>query len=307
MRSFSGNHTLPPTPTEPQFIYSFEEIGPDLPRPPLSAIRAMFSAGLMVSPAGWQKMPFETRRALCAAGARAVPDATAVKELLRPVPPTAMKFVGVARDPDREAPPAAILRAVEPIWPMTAHDWQSLTSLDRFVLLTLHGNTLLLGRAVTEIVRALGRSGLLASFWRGDLAHVELRMSAEALEQISSPAFLDGRALLLARTAGVRAARVTPELLDMAAHLPVGPVELDWALRPAEGYVLFQAHASTWEGAFAPAAALLAATTAAVALRDMLRGVDDGASISFASVVAEAWQAGSGLFVDEATIHFSGG
>lgn len=292
--------------SEPSYLYLFEEIGPDLHRPPMAAMRALFTSGIMVSPTGWRELPGEARKALCIEGTRATVSSTTVRALLREASLAHVKLVGAVKDPDRETPPAHLRKALEGIWPLTDDDWQSLTSLDRFVLFTVAPNSRLLARAVVEIMQQLGDAGALSPFWRGDVAHVELSLSPAALSAINSQTFYDGRSLALARSAGVKAARATSDLLDLTSQEPIGNVELDWLVRPGNNSVLFQAHASTWNGAFAQAASLLAACATAVALRDMLRDIDRTASISIATIACETWQVGSGMFADEATAFYEG-
>jgi molybdenum cofactor biosynthesis enzyme len=125
----------------------------------------------------------------------------------------------------------------------------------------------------------------------GMLARCEVRMSDDAYQYLGDYRFHAGRAGVLARASGVRAARWLTDVIDAHAETSVGPVELEWGPMRGGG-VLWQAHVSTSEGAFSPTASLLAATTAAVAMVDLVREIDGAAQILGASISDEPWMFG---------------
>jgi hypothetical protein len=129
-------------------------------------------------------------------------------------------------------------------------------------------------------------------------------MSRQALGELAGGLVQGGKAVVLARTAGVRAARGAHEVLDGYAEKYAGPVELDARLDASLGGYVWQAHVSTAEGEFFAAASMLAAVTAAVALRDSIAAKDPTSTIDKIALCEEAWSVGSGAFGDEATVTY---
>jgi molybdenum cofactor biosynthesis enzyme len=289
---------------EPPFLYAFEDIPPGLPRAPMSAVRALHAAGMQVGPRGWSSLTLETRMALCIEGTRAHISGTTVGALLRGLPLEHLRLIHRMSGAEASAAPIGVASVAGPLGPRLAELWPSLTPLDRYVLRALTSNSRLFDRAAHEILGALLPGG---APWVGEVGRAELWLSVEALERLCSHSFLDGHAFLLARTAGLRAARAVPDLFDLASASSAGLIELDWrVLRDGGARVLWQAHVSTWEGVFEPLSSMMAAGTSAMAARDMVRGVDPTASVGAVMVRSEAGQVGSGLFADEATGFYGG-
>ena len=287
--------------------YRFEELSDDMPRPPLAAQRALLHAGILASPRGWVALQIEVRVAIAREGLQGLVDVKAVRALAEHIPPKLLKLVPKTADPNPDQIPPGVGRALGPARPLTDAEWRTLRAVDRSVLVSLSANARLLSRAYDELAAALGKSGsALAVRWVGALAHCEVRMNPRALHELMDPDFLGGRALVLARVAGIRAARRVAETFDLHAESAPGPVELDWHASPKGDQILWQGHVSTWEGAFFPAASLLAATTAAAALIDMVRTSDPSAHLANASIREEDWLVGSASASrDEATAMYS--
>lgn len=292
-----------------RFCYAFEELNEDLPRPPKAALRAMFSAGILVSPRGWKSLSNETRQALATEGTREQINVVMVAELLKEAPPGHIRLVARTADPPVDQVPPAVLKALGPTRSISASEWASLRALDRYVIASLAANTRLLWRALDEFASEPGskltKGG--GQSWSGALAHCEVHCHPNAIERLTSSKYLDGRAFVLARVAGVRAARRTSEMLDLQVETVSGPAELDWGPTKQPGVLLWQAHVSTWDGEFFPAASLLAVSTAAVALYDMVKEIDPTASIGSAGIVEEPWRVGSagGFEREESTAVYS--
>jgi molybdenum cofactor biosynthesis enzyme len=285
-------------------LYQFEELSGDLPRPPLVAVRALLTAGIVPSPRGWTALSVETRVALARLGLDGVVDVTAVRELAQQIPPRHLKLVSKSRDPNPDAVPPEVARALGPARPLSNVDWRLLRAVDRAVLVSLAANSRLLARAYDELMAALGKAPSEArALWSGAIAHCEVRANDDALERLGSSVFLDGQALILARVAGIRAARRIAETFDLHAESATGPVELASMVRLQQGCVVWQAHVSTWDGAFFPAASLLASTTAATALFDMIKELDPQAQVTAGAIREEAWNAGGPA--EEATSVYS--
>jgi len=292
-----------------RFSYAFEELTEDLPRPPKAALRAMFAAGILVSPKGWKTLSTETRQALALEGTRDTVNLVMVSELLKEAPPGQIRLVARTADPSIDAVPAPVLKALGPTRTITQPQWATLRALDRYVIASLAANTRLLWRALDELSAVPGSQLPKAGgqSWSGALAHCEVHCHPNAIERLTSPKFLDGKAFVLARVAGVRAARRASELFDLQSETATGPAELDWGPTKQAGVLLWQGHVSTWDGEFFPAASMLAVSAAAVALYDMVKEIDPTASIGAAGIVEEPWRVGGagGFDREESTAVYS--
>lgn len=284
-------------------IYAFEEIGPDLQRPPMAARRALLGAGVSVPLETWQSLPIETRRGLVEEGTRDVINDVNVKSAVSPVMKR-IRFVGLVKDPPVDTIPTAVNDALRSFHPLTVDEWRRLRPLDRYVLVALAGNSRLLWRAMEELSGDQLSSVKLRP-WVGPLARAEVKMNIQALSELSGGLLLDGKALILARTAGVRAARHAHEILDGYSEKYAGPVELDSRIDLQDGACILQAHVSTTDGEFFAAASVFAVATAAAALRDVVSSRDPKATIEHVTLREEAWSVGSAAFGDEATIAMS--
>jgi molybdenum cofactor biosynthesis enzyme len=283
-------------------IYAFEDVPEDLPRPPMAAMRAFLAAGVVLSPRGWSALTLDARRTFLVAGSQPIVDAVGVQAALRQATVSEVRLVPRVLDPNPNVIPEALVAALGPHGRMTTAAWAQLRPVDRYVLATLALNTRLLFRALNEIVPDTRSADLP---WKAAVAHVEIVMHPRTVERLKSPGFLDGRAFMLARVAGVRAARRAQETFDLRSERATGPIELDWGPLDEPGAILWQAHVSSWDGAFYPAAALVAASTAAVAIADMVAEEDKAVAIRVASIADEPWMVG-GESREQPTTVFSG-
>jgi len=188
------------------YVYAFEEIPDDLPRPPMAALRALQSKGYLVSPRGWRDLPLEVRQALAREGAREEVGGPNLEAAIRRISLQHVKMMPSAREPSADQVPPELTAALGPLRGLSADEWRGLRALDRRVLALLASNTRLLGRAVAEILpeepisgRSRGPSALVA--------RCEIALRPDVLEQVLDPGFQGGRAFVLARVAGRRAAR----------------------------------------------------------------------------------------------------
>ena len=275
-------------------IFAFEDIPEaDLPRPPLCALRALRVTGISLTRAGWGAMPLDARRELALAGARDAVITPEVQRIIESAPIREIKLVPRIDEPPEDRVPALVVGALGPTRPITLEFWRAVRSLDRHVLTMFVNNTRLMWRAVAEIAlrSRYGDAVLPTRGWTGTLAHAEVHMPVEVAQKLSSPKFLDGRGCILARVAGIRAARWASEILDFHAAQPTGPVEVGYSLDPGvrPGVVVWQAHVSTLEGEFSPSASMLAAMTAAAALHDIVARAGGNAVIESARLIDEPW------------------
>jgi molybdenum cofactor biosynthesis enzyme len=285
-------------------VYAFEELGEDLPRPPLAALRALLLSGVVISPNGWRALSREAKHGLATHGSLDTITPEVVRSLLRGAPLGEMKLVRATSEPRPDVPPPGLARAFGPGRTVGPIEWQSFRPIDRFVLSALQSNSRLVCRALEEISRYAGREMRIDAPWIGPVARAEVQIRRDAVLRLSSNDFLDGRGLVLARASGLRAGRRTCDVFDLHAHDDMGVIEIDWLVSIDSGVVLWQAHASSWEGIFSPVGSLAAVTTAAIAIIDMLRADDPNAKLLYAGVQEESWRVGSQLFQDDATIAY---
>ena len=285
-------------------LYDFE--GPldmaRLERPPLCALRALRLTGMLLSREGWEATPHESRLKISLAGSQPVVDTNVVRDALMESPPRQMKMFQRLSDPTPTSVPEGIQRALGPGRSIPTEVWAQLRPIDRHVLSMIRGNTRLLWRAIEEIGVAIqGAEPGTESAWTGEVAHVEIRMKQSTARKIEDPTFLDGRALILARVAGLRAARRAGELMDLHSQITTGAVELGFRVgytgRPAR--ILCQAHVSSVLGEFFRAGSLLAAATASVTLADLMSEHDSSVRIEEARVAEQPWLVGDD---DETTL-----
>jgi molybdenum cofactor biosynthesis enzyme len=289
-------------------IYEFEEIGQDLPRPPLAARRALLCSGVAVPLDTWQSLPLPARQTIAQEGTKDAISEFVVKNAVSSVLKR-IRFMGPVKDPPLDPIPQPVVDALRALRPLTVGEWQQLRPLDRYTLVALSGNSRLLYRAIEEMTN--GPASKLSSIklrpWVGPLAHAEVRMSRLAFGDLAAGNVQGGKALVLARAAGVRAARAARDVIDGYAEKWTGPVELDARLdAEISGYV-WQAHVSTSDGEFFAAASVLAASTAAVAMRDAIASRDPAATVGGVSLKEATWSVGSGQFGDEATVTMNAG
>ncbi|MCC6648448.1 MAG: hypothetical protein IT374_23120 [Polyangiaceae bacterium] len=247
-------------------IYHFEDIGIDLGRQPLAVLRALRAVGVALSPQGWAAMTIDARTRLCQLGAEGAFAEDQVQDCLRGVDMRRVRMVERSRpNPKPSERTQALLTSLS----APPGLWERIEPLDRWVLRALSEglNSRLFQRAYVEIARRTGLHTRLSDV-TATIARCELWLSGPAVSAVRSPDLEEGRALVLARASGLRAARQSPMILDHLAEVEVGPIEVGatmWKDR-----VLWQAHASSVEGVFLGTSSLLCVAAAAVALGEML-------------------------------------
>ena len=107
---------------------------------------------------------------------------------------------------------------------------------------------------------------------REAVAEAEVRMSAAAVRAIRRKQVRKGDPLQTARLAGIMAAKRTAELIPLCHPLQLSHVDVDMRPRP-RGYVI-RARVRTLGRTGVEMEALVAVTTAALTLYDMLKAVD---------------------------------
>ncbi|MEW5914259.1 MAG: cyclic pyranopterin monophosphate synthase MoaC [Thermodesulfobacteriota bacterium] len=109
-------------------------------------------------------------------------------------------------------------------------------------------------------------------------ARARVSLSPATLELLASGGLPKGDAFAVARLAGIMAAKQTPALIPLCHPLPLSSVQVE--LTPEEASVLIEARVATTAPTGVEMEALTAAAVAALALYDMIKGVERGAAIS---------------------------
>jgi len=106
-----------------------------------------------------------------------------------------------------------------------------------------------------------------------------IRMQAETLQQIESGSHKKGDVLVIARVAGIMAAKKTAELIPLCHPLSLSHIEITLELNPAENTVYCQAHVETTGQTGVEMEALQAVQTSLLTIYDMCKAIDRGMTI----------------------------
>lgn len=113
-----------------------------------------------------------------------------------------------------------------------------------------------------------------------------VRCSAEVVAALRDHTVPKGDVLAVARIAGIQAAKRTPELLPLAHVIGVHGVGVD--LRLDDDGVAIDATVRTADRTGVEMEALTAVSVAALAIVDMVKGIDKGTSIENVRIVAKS-------------------
>ena len=112
------------------------------------------------------------------------------------------------------------------------------------------------------------------------VAGCEVLMKRETLELLRSGTLKKGDAFTVAKTAGILAAKRTPELIPLCHPLPLEYIEIRFFDRPNGNGIFIEAETRTTAKTGVEMEALMAASLAALTLYDMAKGYDPGMVIS---------------------------
>lgn len=107
-----------------------------------------------------------------------------------------------------------------------------------------------------------------------------MQLSAEAMDAVNRNALAKGDAFTVAKIAGIQAAKRTAELIPLCHPLPIDHLEVTFASDPEARAIRVTAFASTTAKTGIEMEAFVAASVAALALYDMVKAVDPGATIT---------------------------
>ena len=111
-------------------------------------------------------------------------------------------------------------------------------------------------------------------------ARVTLKMKAATLAAVRAGQLAKGDVLGVARTAGILAAKRTPELIPLCHPLRLTRVEVSFEARPRRGELTVEARVRTVDKTGVEMEALTAAGVAALTVYDMVKALEKGVTIT---------------------------
>jgi cyclic pyranopterin phosphate synthase len=115
---------------------------------------------------------------------------------------------------------------------------------------------------------------------REAVAHALVRMRPATLRAVQRGNAPKGDVLGVARTAGILAAKRTPELIPLCHPLRLTRVEVSFDARPARGELAIEARVRTVDKTGVEMEALTAAGVAALTVYDMVKALEKGVTIT---------------------------
>src|SRR5262247_2812703 len=115
---------------------------------------------------------------------------------------------------------------------------------------------------------------------REAVAQVIVKMRAATLHAIRAGQLAKGDVLGVARTAGILAAKRTPELIPLCHPLRLTRVEVSFDVRPRRGELAVEARVRTVDKTGVEMEALTAAGVAALTVYDMVKALEKGVTIT---------------------------
>jgi cyclic pyranopterin phosphate synthase len=275
-------------------LYSFDRAGPNLDLVPLAARRALDRAGCKLSLAAWRGLPLILRRELVNLGGEVQVQTERVQAVCAGATPSAEAVPPQAELP-ADAPAPEVVEAYRAVGRLSAAIWSQLTPLARYALAkvaTSHDgeradaaykeivgfsqvSTHLTARGDVQMVNVAAKPETL----RRAEAESRVRMSRAAFELLAANAAPKGDVLGTARIAGIMAAKKTPDLIPLCHALALTHVSVELSLQPDEHSVFIRASVETLGKTGVEMEALVAASTAALTVYDMLKASDRGMQI----------------------------
>ncbi len=275
-------------------LYQFDGISSELELVPLAARRALDRAGRKLSLEAWRNLDHAARRELVQLGSERDVDVSRVVSVAgqaRPAPHS----IDSVDDPPVDAPPAELLLQLGAGRPVPDNVWALLSPLDRYVLCKVasRGKPERLEAAYREIVGQSAHSSHVGPQGgvrmvsvsqkqptaRRALAESWVTMSAEAFERLESASSPKGDVLGTARLAGIMGAKRTSDLIPLCHPLSLTHAEVRFESHAAEHRVRVLAEVEVIDRTGVEMEAMMAASTAALTIYDMLKSIDRSMSI----------------------------
>lgn len=284
-------------------LYAFDEDTEGLELVPLAARRALDHAGLKMSRKGWRSLPLAARRSIVDLGSARTVDVATVARACKPAEPAAERG-DVVEDPPAKAPPQVVTQAFGTERPIADAVWAGLSPLDRYVLwkVASKGRPERMAAAYQEIVGASALSTHLApgggvrmvdvaekiATQRTAIAESRVTMGGEAFARLERADAPKGDVLGTARLAGIMAAKRTADLIPLCHPIALTRVAVELKLEPGERSVHVTATVEAFDRTGVEMEALVAASTAALTVYDMLKAFDRSMQISGTRLVAKS-------------------
>lgn len=268
-------------------VFRFEKIGEDLPIMPYAVRRLLDLSGLHLSLAAWEKLPIGRRRALVEEGARPVPSG-GVEDLLQGADPPATSVPKRCMEND-PAKLQEVRNALGTSRPLTDAVWARLSPLARYAFLKNAAKTEKLPSIYDEVVGhglthldPHGEAHMVsveakAVSARRAVAAAEVHLSEEVRRHIREGRVPKGDVLATARIAGIMAAKRTHELIPLCHPIAISGVEVSLSFTPLGVEVTAEVRAIDRTGV--EMEALVAASTAALTIYDMVKSLDRWATV----------------------------
>jgi molybdenum cofactor biosynthesis protein MoaC len=276
-------------------IYAFEDLDETLDLVPLAARRALDASGCKVSLEAWRGAALAVRHAIARAGEG---DGVDVGSTQRALASAGVAFEVI--EPPREPRADAVPEDLEPVLGHAVGNatWASLSALDRYALAKVarKGASERLERALSEIV-IVPEPRRISHLTEGGEAHMvdvankretlrraiavgRVRMQPATAERLRSGSAPKGDVLAAARIAGIQAAKRTPELIPLCHVVRLTRVTID--VRIEAEALRIEATAEAFDRTGVEMEALVAASTAALTVYDMLKSIDRGMTLEVA-------------------------
>jgi cyclic pyranopterin phosphate synthase len=272
-------------------LYQLDEVGPDLKLLPMAARRALDRVGIKVPLAVWQTLPLVKREQLAEWGSQDDVPEQLVQQWCSEIE-VDLPRCEVRAEPSPEQVPEELLQRLGPERPLPLPSWAALEPLDRYALLkVVHGRRPeRVGQAYDELI---GRSALSSHLdthggarmvnigrkepsLRRAVAESRVRMNPEAFARLRAADVPKGDVFGTARLAGIMAAKKTADLIPLCHPLHLTRVEVTLALSDAENAVEIETRVEAFDRTGVEMEALVAASTAALTVYDMLKSFDRG-------------------------------
>jgi cyclic pyranopterin phosphate synthase len=275
-------------------LYTFDGVSPALELLPLAARRALDRGGWKMSLVAWQRLELAARERITTLGSEVDFDRDELAALCAAADPPVTP-IPAREDPSPDSVPEELLAALGSDRPLPVSLWALLSPLDRYVLVKVasRGNPERLTLAYREIVGKSGSSTHVAPTGgvrmvsvsgkaptlRRAVAESWVTMSETAyarLEGVDSP---KGDVLATARLAGIQGAKRTADLIPLCHPLSLTHAQVSFEPRKEERRIRVLAEVEVIDRTGVEMEALVAASTAALTIYDMLKSVDRGMSI----------------------------
>jgi cyclic pyranopterin phosphate synthase len=284
-------------------IFEFEDVDDCLTLVPLCARRALDAAGLKLPLAAWQALTLHTRQAIAQAGSRSSTAVEVVESSLsaldtRPAP------VAGEPDPPADRVPDFVTAALGNAYPLSSSIWAALEPLERWVLAKFarRDDKTRLTQAYQAIIGHSANSAHLdaggsirminvakkAPTQRIAVAESRIRMNTDAFTRLQLGNSPKGDVLSTARLAGIMAAKRTWEIIPLCHSVSLSGIDVKCTLLPEASSVTITTKVTATDRTGVEMEALVAASTAALTIYDMLKSIDRGMVIESTRLLSKA-------------------